>query len=173
MPPRPREQIHLPSDQNWDVTDVTRARTRRGPFNGEDPFLAQLVASGRLATVDVKTLRSQPRRGIPPTLDFEMDADPEAVYITMARWTTQKTACCFVNFGVIFSHKWRHAWLRCNRPLLVFRGRQPSICQERTTEPDSVRLQSKAFFGSRRIGNYGMTIPEFCLAAYPVAVSTH
>lgn len=25
----------------------------------------------------------------------------------------------------------------------------------------------------RRFGNYGMKIPEFCLAAYPVAVPTH
>lgn len=86
MPPRKREEIHLPSDQNWDVVDVRRGMARRGgAADGGDPFLAQLVASERLTAVDVKILRSQPRRGVPPKLDFEMDADPEAVYITMAR----------------------------------------------------------------------------------------
>ena len=85
MSPRKREEIRPVSDQNWDVLDVKRGVAGRGGTNDEDPFLAQLVASERLATLDVKTLRSQPRRGIPPTLDFEMDADPEAVYITMAR----------------------------------------------------------------------------------------
>lgn len=85
MSPRKREEIRPVSDQNWDVLDVKRGGARRGGTNDEDRFLAQLVASERLATVDVKTLRSQPRRGIPPTLEFEMDAVPEAVYITMAR----------------------------------------------------------------------------------------
>jgi len=99
MSPRKREEIHLPSDQNWDVLDTKQGMARRGATNGADPFLAQLVASRRLAAVDVKTLRSQPRRGIPPTLDFEMDADPEAVYITMVRH--ESGAIVFVKPSVI------------------------------------------------------------------------
>jgi hypothetical protein len=85
MPPRKREEISLLSGQIWDVVDTRRGLARRGPSAAGDPFLAQLEGSGRLTAVDVKTVRSQPRRGIPPTLDFEMDADPDAVYITMAR----------------------------------------------------------------------------------------
>jgi hypothetical protein len=85
MSPRKREEIHLPSGQTWDAVEVRRGLTRRGPGDAADAFLAQLEASGRLTAVDVKTVRSQPRRGIPSTLDFEMDADPEAVYVTMAR----------------------------------------------------------------------------------------
>lgn len=99
MSPRKREEIHLPSDQIWDVVDVRRGPTRRGAVDGADPFLAQLEASKRLTAVDVKTVRSKPRRGIPPTLDFEMDADPEAVYITMARH--ESGAIVFIKPSVI------------------------------------------------------------------------
>jgi len=99
MPPRKREEIHPVSGQDWEVLDVKQGMARRGAASGEDPFLAQLVASERLAAVDVKTFRSQPRRGIPPTVDFEMDADPEAVYITMARH--ESGAIVFVKPSVI------------------------------------------------------------------------
>ncbi len=99
MSPRNREEIHPVSEQNWEVLGVKRGMARRGATDGEDRFLAQLVASKRLATVDVKTLRSQPRRGIPPALDFEMDVDPEAVYITMARH--ESGAIVFVKPSVI------------------------------------------------------------------------
>jgi hypothetical protein len=51
-----------------------------------DAFLSEITKSGRLTTVDSKTLRSQPRRGaVPSTLDLEMDAEPDAAYLVMAR----------------------------------------------------------------------------------------
>src|ERR1700722_687009 len=84
MSPRKREEIHFPSDQIWDVVAAQPGLARRGASEVDDTFLAQLQGSGRLTAVDVKTVRSQPRRSIPPTLDFEMDADPQASYITMA-----------------------------------------------------------------------------------------
>jgi hypothetical protein len=52
----------------------------------EDSFLTEITKSGRLTTVDSKTLRSQPRRAaVPSTLDLEMDAEPDTAYLVMAR----------------------------------------------------------------------------------------
>ena len=99
MSPRNCEEVHLCSGQIWDVVGVRRGTTRRGLSDGEDLFLKQLVDSKRLTAVDVKTFRSQPRRGIPPTVDFEMDAEPEAVYITMVRHESR--AIVFVKPSVI------------------------------------------------------------------------
>jgi len=99
MSPRKREEISLPSGQNWNVVDTRRGLARRGPSTTEDPFLLQLQRSGRLTPIDVKTIRSEPRRGIPPALNFEMDADPDAAYITMARH--ESGAIVFVRPSVI------------------------------------------------------------------------
>jgi len=99
MSPRKREEINLGSGQIWDVVDARQGPARRGASEVDDPFLAQLQGSGRLTAVNVKTVRSQARRGVPPTLDFEMDADPDAVYITMARH--ESGAIVFVKPSVI------------------------------------------------------------------------
>jgi hypothetical protein len=99
MSPRKREEINLLSGQIWDVVDARQGPARRGASEVDDPFLAQLQGSGRLTAVNVKTVRSQARRGVPPTLDFEMDADPDAVYITMVRH--ESGAIVFVKPSVI------------------------------------------------------------------------
>jgi len=72
----------------WEVVEAKPVQTRRGTraLVEDDAFLRQITESGRLTTVDVKTLRSQPRRaGAPSTLDLEMEADPDAAYVVMAR----------------------------------------------------------------------------------------
>ena len=86
MPPQKREDLRVVQSDTWEVVGAKSKRIRRGlqPVS-DDTFLNQITKSGRLTTVDVKTLRSQPRRGVPSTLDLEMEADPDAVYLVMAR----------------------------------------------------------------------------------------
>jgi CHAT domain-containing protein len=89
MPPQKREELRVVHSDVWEVVATKPTRARRGvtPEAGDavDPFLAQITKSGRLTAVDVKTLRSQPRRGVPSTLDLEMEAEPDALYLVMAR----------------------------------------------------------------------------------------
>ncbi|MGD0569883.1 MAG: hypothetical protein ABSA78_15900 [Candidatus Sulfotelmatobacter sp.] len=86
MPPQKREELRVVQGDKWEVVGAKSTRSRRRlQFTSDDTFLNQITKSGRLTTVDVKTLRSQPRRGVPSTLDLEMEADPDAVYLVMAR----------------------------------------------------------------------------------------
>ena len=87
MPPHKREELRAVQSDAWEVIEVTPKRAIRGaqPMAG-DAFLSEITKSGRLTTVDSKTLRSLPRRGaVPSTLDLEMDAEPDAAYLVMAR----------------------------------------------------------------------------------------
>ncbi len=87
MPPHQREELRAVNSDAWEVIEAPSARTRRGAqLVGDDPFVNEITKSGRLTTVDRKTLRSQPRRAaILSTLDLEMDAEPDAAYVVMAR----------------------------------------------------------------------------------------
>lgn len=87
MPPHKREELRAVQSDAWEVIEATPKRAIRGaqPVT-EDAFLNEITKSGRLTTVDSKTLRSQPRRAaVPSTLDLEMDAEPDAAYLVMAR----------------------------------------------------------------------------------------
>jgi hypothetical protein len=86
MPLQKREELRVVQSDTWEVVGTKSTRSRRSlQLAPDDMFLNQITKSGRLTTVDVKTLRSQPRRGVPSTLDLEMEADPDAVYLVMAR----------------------------------------------------------------------------------------
>jgi hypothetical protein len=87
MPPHKREELRAVQSDVWEVIEAKPKRTVRGAQSVADPaFLNEITRSGRLKTVDSKTLRSQPRRGATPsTLDLEMEADPDAAYLVMAR----------------------------------------------------------------------------------------
>jgi len=87
MPPRKREELRAMQSDAWEVIEATPKRAIRGAeLVAGDAFLNEITKSGRLTTVDSKTLRSQPRRAaVPSTLDLEMDADPDAAYLVMAR----------------------------------------------------------------------------------------
>jgi hypothetical protein len=87
MPPHKREELRAVQSDVWEVIEATPKRAIRGaePVT-EDAFLNEITKSGRLTTVDRKTLRSQPRRAVvPSTLDLEMDAEPDAAYLVMGR----------------------------------------------------------------------------------------
>lgn len=87
MPPHKREELRAVQSDVWEVIEATPKRAIRGgqPVT-EDAFLNEITKSGRLTTVDRKTLRSQARRAaVPSTLDLEMDAEADAAYLVMAR----------------------------------------------------------------------------------------
>jgi hypothetical protein len=87
MPPHKREELRAVQSDAWEVIAATPKRAIRGAQPvAADAFLSEITKSGRLAPVDSKTLRSQPRRGaVSSTLDLEMDAEPDAAYLVMAR----------------------------------------------------------------------------------------
>ena len=63
MPPHKREELRAVQSDVWEVIEATPKRAIRGaqPVT-EDAFLNEITKSGRLTTVDRKTLRSQARR---------------------------------------------------------------------------------------------------------------
>jgi hypothetical protein len=87
MSPRKREELRAVQSDAWEVIEAKPKRTIRGAQpTDDDRFLKKITQSGRLTTVDTKTLRSQPRRGaVPSTLDLEMDAELDAAYLVMAQ----------------------------------------------------------------------------------------
>src|SRR5664279_5145961 len=88
MPPHKREELRAVHGDAWEVVDAPPSKLmRRGAQPvADDAFLSEITKSGRLTTVDSKTMRSQPRRAAAPsTLDLEMDAEPDAAYLVMAR----------------------------------------------------------------------------------------
>lgn len=87
MPPHKREELRAVHSDAWEVIEATPQRAIRGAQPvAADAFLSEITKSGRLTTVDSKTLRSQPRRGaVSSTLDLAMDAEPDAAYLVMAR----------------------------------------------------------------------------------------
>jgi hypothetical protein len=88
MPSQKREELRVVQSDAWEVVEATPTGGRRGAraaADDRDQFLDQITKSGRITAVDVKTLRAQPRRGVPSTLDVEIDAEPGSFYLVMAR----------------------------------------------------------------------------------------
>ena len=158
MPPHKREELRAVQSDAWEVIEATPKRAIRGAQPvAEDAFLSEITKSGRLTTVDSKTLRSQPRRAaVPSTLDLEMDAEPDAAYLVMARH--ESGAIVFVR-PTQTERAARHAASR--RALCVFRFRFLRLWSRRRlrgTETTFARWQSckgHRFEGSGQAGRHG------------------
>jgi len=85
MASRSLEKLRPVNDQEWRLSTPKARGARRGLAESTDPFLDQILASGRLKVVDRATLQSQPRRGAPTTAQLKMHAEPDAAYVLMVR----------------------------------------------------------------------------------------
>ena len=85
MPSHGLEELRAVTQREWQVVGAKTRAARRGTGAPPDPFLHEVLKSGRLTVVDEREVRSAPRRGAATTAQLEMNAVPGELYILMAR----------------------------------------------------------------------------------------
>lgn len=71
--------------QGWKIASLAAPNTRRGAAPPVDSMVGRLLASGRLELVHALAATAEPRRGLSPALELNVESVPSAVLILAVR----------------------------------------------------------------------------------------